>query len=653
MLKATTIVAAGLCLALSAQSSMAVGFGRLTNATTLGQSLDVTVPIDADVSEQITSGCVGAAVVVGESVLPPQAIQTQLEPISSNGSRLLRVKTTVRIHEPIVSVTVFVACPSSFSREFVVFVDPPLTAFEPVVPLATEPPDRVDAPSSLSSAPPAEPVTVGRDAVAAQSGDAVPQPEPPVTPPATRTPRPRVSKSASSKTTVTPPVEAAARKPRSERSAKARSAPASPRLQLEGGVGAVLPAPAAASAAVAPPSAPLQTATASTVAPTDAERAAASQSEALVSMQQRLDKLQAESEASSKSIAQLEARLRDAEASRSIGWTAYALGLAGALLLLWMGLLLGRRASASRSGSPWWNAETSAVVPGSVDASSSPAPRFVASTIAGLPEVIERTDDVLADDAVAIPPISQASRRADVGSASSGIGDTVSVAGNAPMADSRMSPRLTADELIDLEQQAAFFVALGQDDTAVDLLNEFLRGHGMASPLPYLKLLEIHRRRGDRDAYERDCERYQQGFGNPPEGWDDAAVDSRGLEGHAQVIKQLGSVWPDPAAAMRLIESMLVDGDRTSPTFDLPTFGDLQFLYLLARSERDSAEPAASGVDLLLPLSQGVESRPMAESLGLNARASAAPIDSLRSISPDIDLELEFPPKGRDPQLRA
>ena len=58
------------------------------------------------------------------------------------------------------------------------------------------------------------------------------------------------------------------------------------------------------------------------------------------------------------------------------------------------------------------------------------------------------------------------------------------------------------EELIDLEQQAEFFVVLGQDEAAMSLLEAYIDGTGK-SPLPYLQLLEIHQRRDDRDGLRR------------------------------------------------------------------------------------------------------------------------------------------------------
>ena len=75
---------------------------------------------------------------------------------------------------------------------------------------------------------------------------------------------------------------------------------------------------------------------------------------------------------------------------------------------------------------------------------------------------------------------------------------------NAPTIAPGMRERhdLSVDELIDLEQQADFYIALGQEDAAIDLLMGHVRSSGGASPMPYLKLLAIYRGRSDGDAYD-------------------------------------------------------------------------------------------------------------------------------------------------------
>ena len=146
-------VAAMALLALAAQPSMAVGFGRVVNATTLGQPLDITVPVSADPTEQITAECVSAEVMVGDSVLPSPAVRLRLDPSPDSAVQWLRIHSSVRIAEPVLNVTVSAGCASRVSRQFVVFVDPPLSAYETSVPGVVEPADAVASATDLKGGP--------------------------------------------------------------------------------------------------------------------------------------------------------------------------------------------------------------------------------------------------------------------------------------------------------------------------------------------------------------------------------------------------------------------------------------------------------------------------------------------------------------------
>lgn len=645
MRKAITTVVAGVGLALCSQSLMAVGFGRLVNATTLGQSLDVAVALSADITEQITPECVGVDVAVGDSVLPHPAVQVRLGPPAGNGTRILRVTTTVRIQEPVVNLTLSVACPSRVSRQFVVFVDPPLAAAEPGVPVAVPigPQAAATAPATAGAVDAAPEPVIARGAVDLARPDTV---APPPAPPATRPPRRSAKSSAAEAVSAQAPVarraQAAARKARRGASTEARARSAAPRLELERGIGAAPAAPSAAAASAAsepaafaglePVASLLVAVAASASAPADAERAAEGRRVAIESLQQRLDKLQIDFDVSSKNVAQLQARFRAAEAPGSAGWLLYALTAAGSALLLWIGLLVGRRAAASRPGKPWWSAEARPVAP-TLAVGASAAPAFVTSARMPLPDVAERSDDAPMTDPIPLG-ITGALPLSDLRRASPVFGDTVAGVGTALAAPLPSAARLSADELIDLDQQSAFFVALGQDDAAIDLLNAFLCGNGGTSPLPYLKLLEIHRRRGEPEAHEKIRERHERRFCASAPGWDDGS--GAALEHHTELLRQIESAWADPVKAMSLTESMLVGSDPSAASFGLSTFGDLQFLYQLALCVRELDEPAQASVDLLLPLSAEDEPRSV--------------LAASRSTPSAIDLELDFSPSVADPK---
>jgi hypothetical protein len=161
------------------------------------------------------------------------------------------------------------------------------------------------------------------------------------------------------------------------------------------------------------------------------------------------------------------------------------------------------------------------------------------------------------------------------------------------------------EELIDLEQQAEFFVVLGQDESAIDLLVDHLRNTGGGSPLPYLKLLEIYRRRGDREAYDRTRTRFNHRFNAYAPDWDADLLHGRSLEEYEGVLLRLQQVWPRPLDAMAELEALLFRKSH-GELFDLPAYREVLFLCALARDLLDRESLDSGTVDLLLPLSLGL-----------------------------------------------
>jgi len=172
----------------------------------------------------------------------------------------------------------------------------------------------------------------------------------------------------------------------------------------------------------------------------------------------------------------------------------------------------------------------------------------------------------------------------------------------APVAEP--APReLSVEELLDLEQQADFFIALGQEDAAVDLLMSHLRSAGGWSPLPYTKLLEIYRRQGDRSAYERTRARFNRRFNAYAPDWDTGPAAGRSLEDYPETIALLESAWPSPIDAMAILEGLLFKRDDTSELFDLPAYRDVLVLYSLARDLwQNGGGQGGAQIDVLLPL---------------------------------------------------
>ena len=198
---------------------------------------------------------------------------------------------------------------------------------------------------------------------------------------------------------------------------------------------------------------------------------------------------------------------------------------------------------------------------------------------------------------------------------------------------------VSIEELIDLEQQAEFFIVLGQEEAAIDLLVDHLRSTGGGSPLPYLKLLEIYRRRGDREAYDRTRARFNHRFNAYAPDWDVDTQDGRSLEDYPSIVARLQMAWPSPIDAMAELESLLFRKTR-GELFDMPAYRDVLFLYSLARDLLDREPAGAANVDVLLPINEGGDfTQPMSlDDLVRPDDSGMMPLDNPPTVPVDLDV---------------
>jgi len=173
---------------------------------------------------------------------------------------------------------------------------------------------------------------------------------------------------------------------------------------------------------------------------------------------------------------------------------------------------------------------------------------------------------------------------------------------------------MSVDEQIDLEQQADFFIALGHDDAAIDLLMAHMRSTGGGSPLPFLKLLEIHRRRDQREAYERTRVRFNQRFNSVAPDWQADPKAGRTLDDYPLVMGRIQRAWPAPLDAMAELEALLFRRGGGAELFDLPAYQEVLFLFQMARDLHQAEDSGSDDVDVLLPI--GGRSAPLAAAEG-------------------------------------
>jgi hypothetical protein len=599
----------------------------------LGQPLDFAVQLRLGPGEAVEAACVGAEVTLGDRRMPAALVHTRLEMTGADSARV-RVLTAQAVNEPVAGVRVDVHCPMvRLSRSFVVFADPPLfrgvaaaAAYAPA--FAADLPE-VPTPPPRALAPAAEPVAAA--GAAAVAAGALADGGAPVASaaPGAGTESPRHAGAGQARTEAVRGAAARPHRPHrraaapgAQRTRRARpaspatAATAAPRLRLE----AVVPVPSPQAVAIDEAlEAVAQAASAARVAAS----AAATDAARIASLERTVEALRADVASNRDAAALLRERLAQADQTGRWIWPLLALVLVVTGLAAWLAWRL-NIAQAERQLA-WHKASRTPPAAPESELTPSKLPTapipFVTSEVMlparpGAPARARAAWPApAAPDSVAPPSAAAPSPAAAVKSAAPGAAPgfeyddamqrTEPLPAQGALGDA--APRdVTIEELIDLEQQAEFFVVLGQDDAAIELLVEHLRQTGGGSPLPYLKLLEIYRRRGDRSDYERLRTRFNQRFNAYAPGWDADLQGGRTLESYPGVVPRLQQVWSRPLDAMAELEALLFRKSR-GDLFELPAYREVLLLYSLARDLMDREGADTGSVDLLLPLADGGE----------------------------------------------
>jgi len=602
-------------LALAPGRASALGLGKPSTHAVLGETLRMSVPVRLEPGEQVANDCVAAEVYFGDDKVAGTLVSAQVLPVSGSAAegarsnvRTLVVRTKALVNEPVVTVLLSAGCQARITRKFIALADPPtgkaaLASNDPpgLAQTATDAaevdPSPLQGLSDLAVAGPADSARAGKGA-GARSRETARRPS-------SNASAPKRVRQQAAAVPVVPPVS---------------------RLQVD---------PVTADALVSPdlrPSADMNAAQAASAegegAEVQARRAAAAalwralnttteqqlrEQQRLQALEKQLAQLNAEGAQTRQSVSALQGRMNELEAGRS-SLGAYAMGV---LALAAMGVALffySQLRRQERRNAEWW--PHSGAAPLSV-------PREGEPDTASPPDVQDTTTAY-----VHAPPLTSSPRSADAvqtsAPARTGAGapqqpSTPVLASLASLADWGVAPpsfappheqeaiehlrAVSVEELIDLEQQAEFFVVLGQDDAAIGLLEAHVQGTDGTIPLPFLKLLELYQRLGRRADYERVQAAFNAHFNAHAPTWESDLQQGRHLEDYPGVIERLQALWSAPSRAMDVLEKSLIRPDSDAETFDLPAYRELLFLYAIARDladkpEADLEEPTTSATPL-------------------------------------------------------
>lgn len=601
-------------MALSGSHAQALGLGSPQTHSVLGQPLLLSFPLILRAGEALGMDCVSAEVMAGTASLPASTVSVQLEGESETTLRAIRVLSSVAIDEPIVNVAVSLGCPVHLTRQFSVLMDPP-GAQAVGAPAARAP---VVSPKVLSPAL--------RAALATSEA------------------KPRALMGSSLSDPPEPARPSAAAVGRAQHSAAARTA-AAQTLATKATAKTAAPALAATATSATLPQLRLEPLDAGAGAAADHAAAAAEAAMArLQTVESGLLNLQSEYRSNASKLSALRDGVAAGPGERAVadaGVTALTWGLGALSLLLGAGLAYvwrGHRRGQPGGESDWWGRDQQAVESVvAVHLSSSPsaersepqvfveAPDDAALAWAGRasaqelttvqPHGTETDGGAVADAVPAEPAQEELSGLARISQLMAGdlsleplsvqfIDPSGQQGDGSASAQASALLSVSVEELIDLEQQVDFFLVLGQDEAAVDLLQAQLRqatNGGAASALPYLKLMEICQQRGDALAFADIAGRFAVQFNSQPPAWELDLAAGRALEDYGDVILSLQSRWSDSGASMVSLHKLLSASGERPVGFDLPALRDLLLLYSVAR-DRSEHEVRGAEIDLFLPL---------------------------------------------------
>ena len=691
----------GIVLLCAAIGSSALTLGRLRGAALLGQPLEVEVAVQAGPDEDVAGLCFQAEVFYADARVDPSRVRVKVEPAAQARGPSVRVLSSVKIDEPVVTVNLTAGCSQKTSRRYVVLAE-----------LASD--MAVVTPTTSTPAP--APAPAVNPALASRSGSAAPAVAPAVM--ATRTQRlaqrraPGPSRAVAAVPKAMPARQPLAQqmgdvgnpgrvgkrsggknqnRPRNQsqsQSSRADQSASLPKAHLK-----LDPAELAVTGDI-----DLRLSQQLDVAAIGNEKLRAEaialwrainahpaeilrETQRVATLEGNITTLRALADKSQSTLADMTQRLQKAESARSSNAMAYALAAVAALALVAATYFWSRQRGKFTGEGNWWHSSNPAQesvnlnpvvrealpahsgVAGAAGAVGAPLSAGLASarssnvnvedldldlSVAGPLESARHTIPV-AKGLIKSPTKSQ-TKGLPKGAPRSGVATRPAAIASLPAAppDSRgfaqsMGGALRAintEELLDIRQQAEFFVSLGQHDHAIQILEARILEYGDSSPLVYLDLMKIFHaldRRSEFRQFQQDFNRRFNGRANDFYNFSD---EGQGLADYPAALARLTALWPSEAALEFMEDCIFRTPDADSgQSFDLAAFRELLMLHLVAR-DLDSANigPGTSGHARLTrgpKVNADTVVSPAVPMVPANA--------SLRYSAPSLDIDLDWP----------
>ena len=574
-----------------ATSSVAMTLGRYSGAALIGRPLDLSVLAVLDAQDSSAALCLDADVFYGDNRLAKSRVQVTVEkPPSGNTDALIRIRSSSFIDEPVVTFYVRVGCLQKIEKRYVVLAEPgPEMASAGTVPLAKSQAVTGSTPGSVPG-----------------SAGAVLDPGAVIAAVALLPRQARVQtdgrKSQRLKAAEVPSTESV------------RSVRNSARLRLEpldsSGDRNLSLRPSAVLLRL-PDASPQQRLEAAALwrslssEPGDIARDAAK----LQVLDLQVRSLQLQGQKNVAAFENMNVQLQQARADRYANALVYA--MAALLLVAVAALVYFLRRSSSfgnkgRDDLPWWR-KNEAFEKGWAGSRRN-AHQMSVPSVAAVHNKDEAKSTEYGLDLDLDIDLSRNAPESAISRPMSRPGHVNSVPSLAGRDRSDFSLSMTqparavkAEELFDVQQQADFFVSLGQHDQAIELLHNHIDENLQTSALVYLDLFDLYHQLQRNADYEALRKNFNQLFNANIPAFDFYNDSSPGLQAYQGALTRIEALWPSPKVLDVIEESIFRRPDSVSESFDLEAYRELLLLYSMAReinSTQETSTGAAVNFDL-------------------------------------------------------
>lgn len=589
-----------------APACFAMSLGPVEGAPLIGRPLDVSVRVQLDPGADTASLCARAEVTQGDSLT--SGVTARLEVLSAQQA-VIRVRSVRPVEEPIVTIVAQVGCTMPTTRRFVMLADLPADS-QPAIRLPGTPALAIPRPPSsqaLARDPSTSPVTRPARSFARDTA--------------------RQTVRESAPTAVGTPAEAPSARVPAQTPASTRS-PGSRRQSVvmrpqQGPAGTVassrLKLDPIDLAIELDPTLKLTHAIERLIEVSPAQRAEASAAlramtmppaefQQLLTMDTQLSSLRQQVDSGKAQIAALELQLQKAERDRSrTVWGFSALSLA--LLAGLVAALLWRRRQAQREHDPsWWRDIKVLPQDGPVVLDNDRAMQQTQRVSPQEPREPSLDLDLSNFDQLSTTIPGPAGPAGPAGHSAPGdLAPFAHLDFQASQGGSAGHWRsMKSEELSDIQEQAEFFVSLGDYDRAVNVLMAHVQASPQTSAIAWMALLELHHRLQRIQGYDGLREQIQRRLNVIVPAFDEYGNESADLESYGDAMIRITALWPS-RRVLDVIEEYiyLMPGANGAQRFEMAAFNDLLVLHDLAKSVVDDS--ALDEIDLDGPSSQSDE----------------------------------------------